>query len=121
MVRSGWLEHGPRSNGGGRGVEPFVPVSWDRAFELVATELQRVKDTHGNKAIYGGSYGWASAGQFHHALSQIHRFLNQIGQLVGDLTGPTIAWEGIESTPHRFRSSYVANLANVRVVRVSRS
>ena len=27
-------------------------------------------------AVYGGSYGWASAGRFHHAQSQVHRFLN---------------------------------------------
>jgi biotin/methionine sulfoxide reductase len=79
MVRSGWLEHGPQANRGGRGSEPFVPVSWERAFELVGNELTRVIHTHGNKAIYGGSYGWASAGRFHHALSQIHRFLNTIG------------------------------------------
>ena len=34
---------------------------------------------HGNESIYGGSYGWASAGRFHHAQSQLHRFLNCIG------------------------------------------
>ena len=36
-------------------------------------------DTHGNEAIYGGSYGWASAGRFHHAQSQVHRFLKLLG------------------------------------------
>ena len=30
----------------------------------------------GPAAIFGGSYGWASAGRFHHAQSQVHRFLN---------------------------------------------
>jgi biotin/methionine sulfoxide reductase len=35
-----------------------------------------VRDTHGPGAVFGGSYGWASAGRFHHAQSQIHRFLN---------------------------------------------
>ena len=29
-----------------------------------------------SRAIFGGSYGWSSAGRFHHAQSQIHRFLN---------------------------------------------
>ncbi len=33
----------------------------------------------GNEAIYGGSYGWASAGRFHHAQSQLHRFLKGFG------------------------------------------
>jgi biotin/methionine sulfoxide reductase len=78
MVRQGWLERGPGSTSG-RGNEPFVPVSWERALDLVASELRRVREQHGNAAIYGGSYGWASAGRFHHAQSQIHRFLNCIG------------------------------------------
>jgi biotin/methionine sulfoxide reductase len=38
--------------------------------------LTRVRDAHGTGAIYGGSYGWSSAGRFHHAQSQLHRFLN---------------------------------------------
>ena len=79
MVRQGWLERGPERHGGGRGAEPFVAVGWDEALDLVAGELGRVADTHRNAAIFGGSYGWASAGRFHHALSQLHRFLNQLG------------------------------------------
>ncbi|MFI9028216.1 molybdopterin-dependent oxidoreductase [Streptomyces sp. NPDC053560] len=79
MVRRGWLEHGPRYDGGGRGAEPFVPVSWDEAGSLIATELDRVRERYGNEAIYGGSYGWGSAGRFHHAQSQVHRFLNVLG------------------------------------------
>ena len=54
-------------------------VSWDELTELLADELRRVVDTHGNEAIYGGSYGWASAGRFHHAQSQVHRFLKLLG------------------------------------------
>ncbi len=78
MVRQGWLEHGPAATTG-RGREPFVRVSWDEAEQLVATELDRIRSAYGNQAIYAGSYGWASAGRFHHAQSQIHRFLNCIG------------------------------------------
>lgn len=78
MVRAGWLERGPGADER-RGGEPFVPVSWERAIELLAAELRRVVDTHGPQAIYGGSYGWASAGRFHHAQSQLHRFLNGLG------------------------------------------
>lgn len=65
-----------------RGQEPFVEVSWDVALELVAAELKKVKAEHGNQAIYGGSYGWGSAGRFHHAQSQLHRFLNLYGGYV---------------------------------------
>ena len=79
MVREGWLR--ARSGGarGMRGADAFVPVSWDFALDLAAQALARVRAGHGNQAIYGGSYGWASAGRFHHALGQVHRFLNCIG------------------------------------------
>ena len=82
MVRKGYLEHGRKSDGGQRGKEPFVPVSWDVALDLAADALTGVRQEHGNQAIYGGSYGWASAGRFHHAQSQIHRFLRTIGGYV---------------------------------------
>lgn len=65
-----------------RGNEAFVEVPWDVALDLVATELKRVKGEHGNRAIFGGSYGWGSAGRFHHAQSQLHRFLNSYGGYV---------------------------------------
>lgn len=77
-VREGFLRHGPASRDG-RGREPFVEVSWEEALDLAARELDRVRREHGNAAIFGGSYGWASAGRFHHAQSQLHRFLNCIG------------------------------------------
>ena len=78
-IRRGWLENGPGPPGGKRGSDPYVEVGWDEAERLVATELDRVRRSYGNSAIYAGSYGWASAGRFHHAQSQIHRFLNCIG------------------------------------------
>lgn len=78
MVRQGWLERGPASTRA-RGREPFVPVAWDRALDLVAGELDRVRSQYGNEAIYAGSYGWASAGRFHNAQGQLHRLLNLIG------------------------------------------
>jgi biotin/methionine sulfoxide reductase len=77
-VRRGWLERGPGPDDH-RGVDEFVEVDWGEALDLVAAELRRVRTVHGNEAIFGGSYGWASAGRFHHAQSQLHRFLNCIG------------------------------------------
>ena len=79
-VRRGWLDRGPGAPG--RGDEPFVPVPWDMALDLLAGELRRVYRDHGAEAVYGGSYGWASAGRFHHAQSQVHRFLNCLGGYV---------------------------------------
>ncbi len=78
-IRQSWLDSGPGSNPEKRGADPFVAVSWETAEKLVADELTRVKQQFGNNAIYAGSYGWSSAGRFHHAQSQIHRFLNCIG------------------------------------------
>ena len=75
MIRAGWLDRGPGRDGR-RGAEPFVPVSWPTAIDLLSRELRRVYDSHGGEAVYGGSYGWASAGRVHHAQSQLHRFLN---------------------------------------------
>jgi biotin/methionine sulfoxide reductase len=77
-IRRGWLESGP-GPAPGRGHESFVEVGWDEALDAVAAELDRVRREHGNAAVFGGSYGWSSAGRFHHAQSQVHRFLNSIG------------------------------------------
>ena len=78
-VRESWLINGPGSNPHLRGKEPFVEVSWEKVEELVAREVARVREVHGSNAIYAGSYGWASAGRFHHAQSQLKRFLNCSG------------------------------------------
>src|SRR5262249_39708779 len=85
MIRQGWLEHGVRSNRAGRGVEPFVAVPWDEALDFVAAELSRIKGTYGNEAIYASS-GWASAGVFHNAQSQLYRFFNGFGGFVSQVT-----------------------------------
>ena len=79
MVRKGFLDRETRSDTTRRGTDSFVPVSWAVAFDLVAEELERVRAGHGNEAIYSGSYGWASAGRFHHAKSQLRRFMNILG------------------------------------------
>jgi len=79
MLRESWLTGGPGTRTDLRGSDPFVEVSWEKVNELVAAELNRVRKTFGNASIFGGSYGWASAGRFHHAQSQLKRFLNCIG------------------------------------------
>ncbi|MGE4043778.1 MAG: molybdopterin-dependent oxidoreductase, partial [Acetobacteraceae bacterium] len=115
-VRKGWL-NGDRGGGTLRAAEPFVPVDWDTATRLVAGEIARVRDTHGPASIFGGSYGWSSAGRFHHAKSQVQRFLAASGgftssigsysyacaqallpRIVGDtdcLIGPVADWRAI--------------------------
>jgi biotin/methionine sulfoxide reductase len=81
-IRKSCLTHGMGASTALRGREGFVEVSWDTALDLAAGALRNTVAMHGNKAIFGGSYGWASAGRFHHAQSQIHRFLNCIGGYV---------------------------------------
>jgi biotin/methionine sulfoxide reductase len=77
-VREGWLKH--RGNGGGtRGRDRYVEINWNDALDLVATELKRVIAEHDNESVFAGSYGWSSAGRFHHAQSQLKRFLTRIG------------------------------------------
>lgn len=89
-VRKGYLEGGP-GNRGKRGQEPFVEVSWDRVTELLAAETTRVSREYGNESIFGGSYGWSSAGRFHHAQSQVHRFLNCVGGYTSSVNTYSVA------------------------------
>ena len=78
-VRKGWLQSKNNRQSVKRGEDEFLEVSWDTAFELVSEEIKRVVSTYGNESIYAGSYGWASAGRFHHAQSHLRKFLNLIG------------------------------------------
>jgi biotin/methionine sulfoxide reductase len=85
FVRRGYLQHGPGRTSAERGADAYVAVGWDRAMRLVEEELLRVRGTHGNQAIYGGSYGWASAGRLHHSPSLLKRFLGGFGGYVDKL------------------------------------
>jgi biotin/methionine sulfoxide reductase len=99
-IRRGWLQGGERAREL-RGRDEFVELPWDEALDIAAAELQRVISEHGNGSIFGGSYGWASAGRFHHALSQVHRFLNVSGGYVSSLASySTAAAQAI--IPHIF-------------------
>ena len=86
-IRARWLEarrggaH-PEQTVGERGRDPFVEVSWGEALDLVAAELRRVREENGSEAIFAGSYGWGSAGRFHHPQSQLKRFLATTGGFV---------------------------------------
>lgn len=98
-IRKGWLERGAASDGAGRGVEPFVEVPWDEALDLAATALADVRERAGNTAIFGGSYGWSSAGRFHHAKTQLKRFLNCFGGCVAQVNNYSFG-AGMVLLPH---------------------
>lgn len=85
LVRRGWLKDGPGPDSR-RGSDDYVELAWDEALDLAANELKRLGaapnlsdggDVPGAH-VFGGSYGWSSAGRFHHAQSQVHRFLNTV-------------------------------------------
>jgi biotin/methionine sulfoxide reductase len=138
MVRAGWLERGAAS-GAGRGREPFVPVAWERALQLVTDELTRVRREHGPSAIMGGSQGWSSAGHFHEARAQLRRFLVASGGFVDQtsnysfgtaltflphilgsaqaVTGPLTSWSSIARHTKLFVLFGGANPKNTQVAK----
>ena len=99
MVRQSYLANPLDSEPHRRGIDGYVPVSWECALDLAANALRRVRADHGNEAIYGGSYGWASAGRFHHAQSQIHRFLKLFGGYTNSVNTYSLA-AGEVIVPH---------------------
>src|SRR5882672_7199512 len=138
MVREGYLARGPESRAG-RGRERFVPVSWERALDLAAAELLRVRSEHGAAAIMGGSYGWGSAGIFHEARAQTRRFLAAFGGFVDQdanysfgtalkflphvlgsaqaVTGPLTSWSSIARHGRLMVLFGGANLKNLQVTK----
>ncbi|MEQ8443423.1 MAG: molybdopterin-dependent oxidoreductase [Alphaproteobacteria bacterium] len=90
-IRKSWLEGGPGTAGDMRGADEFVEVEWDRALDLLTDEIQRIRTEFGNEAIYAGSYGWGSAGRFHHPQSQLHRFYNMAGGYVRSVNAYSFA------------------------------
>ena len=82
FIRKGWLNGDTHRNRSIGGEDEFVEVSWDEALNYASDEIDRVRKTYGYSSIFGGSYGWSSAGKFHHAQTQLHRFLNSIGGFV---------------------------------------
>lgn len=108
-VRQGYLRNPGSKGPHNRGGEPFVPVSWDKALELAANEFRRVKAEHGNEAIYGGSYGWASAGRLNHAPSVLKRFLGLYGGYV-DKRGNHSFGAALAIMPHVIGSADIPDM-----------
>ncbi len=101
-VRRGWLEG---QGGAGRiAGDAMVPVDWDRALDLAAAALDRVRQGCGPQAVFGGSYGWSSAGRFHHARSQLRRFLAAAGGFTDQVSN--YSWGAADALlPHVLGSS----------------
>jgi len=62
-----------------RGISGYEPISWDEAFDLVASEIKRMKRDYGQGAIAqsnGSHHNWGNIGYY---LSAKIRFMNAIG------------------------------------------
>ncbi len=103
VARRGWLEAGPGPSSD-RGRDSYATLSWDEALDRTAAELARIIDEHGNQAIFGGSYGWASAGNFHNSQAQLHRFLNLAGGYTSSVNSYSVG-ASLVLFPHIFGSA----------------
>lgn len=83
VARRGWLAG---DGGAARGEDEFVEIGWDRALDLAAGEIDRVRKDFGNASLFAGSYGWSSAGRLHHARTLLRRFFNAIGGFTDQVT-----------------------------------
>jgi len=99
MVRAGYLKDKWQSDTSKRGSDEFVRVTWDEAFDLVASELQRVKKTYGNEAIHSGSKDWHDVGKLHSAPILLRRMLALHGGFV-DNTGDFSVDAALAILPH---------------------
>lgn len=78
MVRAGYLKDGPKSRDR-RGLEDFVPVSWDQALDLAAAAINHVYEDYGPSSVWGRSYGWKSTGAVNSSIGLLQRMLNLKG------------------------------------------
>ena len=87
MIRKGFLDNldNITQPDGKRGDDAFVPVSWERAYDIIEQQLRRIYASYGPQSIFAGSYGWRSAGVLHKAYTLMQRFLNLAGGYVGHL------------------------------------
>ena len=89
-----------------------MALPWEQVLDLAAKELRRVYAEHGGQSVFGGSYGWSSAGRFHHAQSQVHRFLNVLGGYVKSVNTYSSAAAAV-ILPHVIGSQEAAGRENV--------
>jgi len=98
MVRASYLADGVAS-AANRGKDRFVRVSWDKALDLVANELKRVKTTYGNHSVFAGTVDWHGAGKLHNAPVLLRRLLNMHGGFV-DSSGDFSVQAAMTVLPH---------------------
>jgi trimethylamine-N-oxide reductase (cytochrome c) len=87
MVRKSYLENGPGANREARGSEEFVRVSWDKATGLIAKELKRVIEEHGNSSIMTSiSSAYLTSGRINYEGVCMSRLANFLGGFTNCMT-----------------------------------
>ncbi|MGO1592051.1 MAG: DMSO/selenate family reductase complex A subunit [Ancrocorticia sp.] len=72
----------PMKRAGARGEDKWEEISWEEAFDTIASELKRVKDTYGNEALWY-HYGSGSTGGNITKRGTWPRLLNTYGGYLG--------------------------------------
>ena len=75
-----------------RGISGYERISWDEALDIVASEIQRVKEEHGPGSIMNGSGSHHTWGNIGYWLSAKTRFMNSIGS--SHVVHNPDSWEG---------------------------
>ena len=87
----------PQKRIGERGEGKFEPISWDEALEMLADELNRVKEAYGNEGIFLATGGGYLAG-LHNGGLAAQRLLNQFGGSVthyGNISSEGAVWASL--------------------------
>jgi anaerobic dimethyl sulfoxide reductase subunit A len=96
----------PMKRAGKRGEGKFVRISWDEAVDKVASELDRVRKTYGNTAIYV-PYGTGSYNQIN-GRQTAQRLTNLIGGSLGFYN--SYSWAAISyATPYVYGTNVTGN------------
>ena len=59
MKRKHWQPGGQEINGELRGLDEWEPISWDEAFQIVASEVKRISETYGPRSMFATRAGEA--------------------------------------------------------------
>lgn len=91
---------------GKRGEGKFERISWDEAYDIIVSEIKRIKDTYGNSSIYV-PYGTGSYNQVNGRQTAV-RLFNLIGGSLGFYN--SYSWAAIsKATPYVFGTSVTGN------------
>ena len=96
----------PLKRAGKRGEGKFVRISWDEALDKVASEMKRIRDAHGNAAIYV-QYGTGSYNQIN-GRQTAQRLMNFFGGSLGFYN--SYSWAAIScATPTVYGTNITGN------------